>query len=249
MADTRTKADLVAALEDAEAKNRKLLADLEDVHQVDGRNVVERLIDVKRQLGAIEKQEIKAGRQTYNAFTVDTVYAHLGPLLAKHGIAVVPSLDAVTYVEGETSSGTKSVDARVVVDYSFIAPDESAVTMRFAGEGRDTSDKATNKAFQQALKYGLIQMFQIATGEVDPDAVLIEAAAVDDVWTRNAKNLAYLVADRDAEMGLELYHDALDAHQLSHDTALTERQSAEIREWLRALADERQDAIYEASTQ
>ncbi len=132
--------------------------------------VIQRLAAVKAELGTIEKEQISIPGQSFKAFTVDRVYGHLGPLFNKHGIVVVPSFVSADYADTTSKSGTVGKWVTVVVDYVFHGVDGSSVTMRFGAEGIDYQDKATNKAVQQAFKYGLVQMFQLSTGDVDPDA-------------------------------------------------------------------------------
>ncbi len=132
--------------------------------------VIQRLAAVKAELGTIDKDRIQIPGQNFMAFTVDRVYGHLGPLFNKHGIVVVPSFVSAEYEETESRSGSVGKWVTVVVDYVFHGVDGSQVTMRFGAEGIDYQDKATNKAVQQAFKYGLVQMFQLSTGDVDPDA-------------------------------------------------------------------------------
>ncbi len=134
-------------------------------------NVIARLLAVKAELGTIEKDRVdQGGGGTFMAFAVDRVYGHLGPLFNKHGIVVVPYFVSADYEDTHSQSGKKGKWATVVVDYVFHGIDGSTVTMRFGAEGIDYQDKATNKAVQQAFKYGLVQMFQLSTGDVDPDA-------------------------------------------------------------------------------
>lgn len=146
----------------------------------DNRNIIERLGAVHRELGPIAKAQVEMNRSSFMAFRVDDVYAHLGPLFAKHGVVVVPRVVDAVYRDITSKANAKGVSVRVTVEYDFVAPDMSGVTMTFRAEGDDYGDKATNKAVQQAIKYGLIQMFQIATGEVDPDAIPIDPAVVDE---------------------------------------------------------------------
>lgn len=133
--------------------------------------IIQRLAEVKAELGTIEKDRVdQGGGGTFMAFAVDRVYGHLGPLFNKHGIVVVPQFVSATYEDTQAKSGARGKWVTVVVDYVFHSIDGSEVTMRFGAEGIDYQDKATNKAVQQAFKYGLVQMFQLSTGDVDPDA-------------------------------------------------------------------------------
>jgi len=124
--------------------------------------VYDRLQAVAIRLPAIERRQV----QSFKAFNVDDIYAAIRPLLAEYDLVLVPSLISVEYGTGTFKGGTEYVDARIVMGYTFhCSTDGSKVEASFAAEGRDTQDKATNKAAQQALKYCLIQMFQINTGE------------------------------------------------------------------------------------
>ena len=124
--------------------------------------VYERLVRVANDLPTIERRQV----QTFKAFNVDDIYAAVRPLLIKHDLTIAPWVESVEYGTGTFKGGTEYVDARIVMGYTFrCSVDGSRVDAKFAAEGRDTQDKATNKAAQQALKYCLIQMFQINTGE------------------------------------------------------------------------------------
>ena len=59
--------------------------------------------------------------------------------------------------------------ARVVMSYSFVDVDTGEeITVKIAGEGLDSGDKAPYKAMTGALKYALLQSFLLATGD-DPE--------------------------------------------------------------------------------
>lgn len=169
------------------------------------RNVIERLNEVATQVGAMDKQQV----QNFKAFTVDDVYSKLRPLFSKAGVVVVPSVASTKYEHITSKSGTPGISAYVHMDYVFHAPDGSQVTMRVAAEGQDYSDKATNKAVQQAFKYGLIQMFMISTGEVDPDAVTVPERAAEIDWDTQAKKLAVETCNGDKESAQGLYQGFL----------------------------------------
>jgi len=127
--------------------------------------IYERLIGIGSDVGAMEKSPV----QNFEAFTIDNVYSKLRPLFTKWGVSVLPEVQPIAYESQPREGKPPAIDARVVVVYRFTTPNGDSTSMRFASEGRDFSDKATNKAVQQAFKYGLIQMFMISTGEVDPD--------------------------------------------------------------------------------
>jgi hypothetical protein len=59
----------------------------------------------------------------------------------------------------------------ITVRYRFTSlEDGSVLTAEAAGEGKDSSDKASSKAMTMAMKYALTQAFMIATDDPDPDS-------------------------------------------------------------------------------
>jgi len=137
--------------------------------------IYERMAWLMDHLPVIKKREVKAGNQRYKAFAIDDIYLEFHPHFATAGVFIMPQVESVEYV---TSGDGRAIDARVIVTYTFYAPDGTNVAMRVAAEGRDYQDKATNKALQQAIKYGLIQAFLQPTGEPDADTERLEAEDV-----------------------------------------------------------------------
>ncbi len=121
---------------------------------------------VREELPQLKRREV----QTFTAFNVDDIYSAVRVLMHKHDLALVPRVVGVEYAGGTYDSGKEYVDARVTMAYDVVhAEDASSFTMVFAAEGRDSQDKGTNKAAQQALKYALIQSLMISTGEPDAE--------------------------------------------------------------------------------
>ncbi len=121
---------------------------------------------VREELPQLKRREV----QNFTAFNVDDIYSAVRVLMHKHDLALVPRVVGVEYAGGTYSGGTEFVDARVTMAYDVVhAEDASSFTMVFAAEGRDSQDKGTNKAAQQALKYALIQSLMISTGEPDAE--------------------------------------------------------------------------------
>ena len=93
--------------------------------------------------------------------------------------------------------------------YVFRAPDGSKDWMEVPGESRDYGDKGTFQATQQAIKYGFVQAFMIATGE--PDADDNNPAAQDVMTVRDAKgNVTVAEPDFNQEAWTAIYHLAQD---------------------------------------
>ncbi|HHH27369.1 MAG TPA: hypothetical protein ENK57_03325 [Polyangiaceae bacterium] len=144
-------------------------------------DVLKALNAVHRELGPIAKRKVDAGRGgSFQAFAVDDVYAAIGPLLAKHGVVLTSTVDDVRVEPVTFRGGAEGRWVMVRLRYRFTALDGSSIETAGVGEGIDTQDKATNKALQQALKYALVQAFQIATGEPDPDQASAQLEPVTD---------------------------------------------------------------------
>jgi hypothetical protein len=141
-----------------------------------GTSIYASLAAVQRDLGPILKTRVDAGRGgSYQAFSVDDVYRALHPLFAEHGVILAPQAPVVEYVERDRQGGGVMIDARVTARYLLYGVDGSSIEIGFQAEARDTGDKATIQASQQALKYALVQMFLVAAG--DPSAEEVPEAA------------------------------------------------------------------------
>lgn len=108
---------------------------------------------------------------------IDSVYNALSPLLAKHGLVIIPR--CLERTESIRDSGSKKLYfVAVKMEFDFIsAEDGSKHTACTYGEAMDSGDKATNKAMSIAYKYACFQTFAIPTeGDNDPDATIHEPA-------------------------------------------------------------------------
>lgn len=111
-------------------------------------------------------------QQGYNFRGIDDVYAALSPLLAKHGLCVIPRVVERTMIEKTTSKGNPLFYVTVHAEFDFVASEDgSKHTAATFGEAMDSGDKATNKAMSAAYKYAAFMTFAIPTeGDNDADA-------------------------------------------------------------------------------
>ncbi len=101
---------------------------------------------------------------------IDDVYQAVAPLLAEHGLCIVPRFVARQCEERQSKAGGALFYVTVEAEFDFIsAKDGSKHTARTFGEAMDSGDKATNKAMSAAYKYAAFQTFAIPT-EGNPDA-------------------------------------------------------------------------------
>ena len=101
---------------------------------------------------------------------IDDVYNSLAPLLAEHGLAVVPDIKNVNFEVKTTSGGKPTQHCHVVVSYALYADDGSTVTACVAGEAMDRGDKSLNKAMSSAYKTWAFQQFCIPTEGTGKDS-------------------------------------------------------------------------------
>ena len=101
-------------------------------------------------------------QQNYNFRGVDDVYAVLNPMLVANKVIIVPQMISHQLTQFESKSGGALFRAIVEVNYTLVhAEDNSSIGVVVFGEGMDSGDKATPKAFSVAYKYMAFQLFCI----------------------------------------------------------------------------------------
>jgi hypothetical protein len=118
-------------------------------------------------------------QQGYSFRGIDEVYAALAPLLAEHGLCVLPRILTREVVERTTAKGGALFNVTVEAEFDFVSADDGSThTVRTFGEAMDSADKATNKAMSAAYKYAALMAFAIPTeGDNDADATTHDLAA------------------------------------------------------------------------
>ena len=115
----------------------------------------------------------------YNFRGIDDVYNAVSPLLAEHGLCILPRMISRQCEERQSKSGGALFYITVEAEFDFVsAEDGSTHTVRTFGEAMDSGDKGTNKAMSAAYKYAAFQAFAIPTeGDNDADARTHEVAS------------------------------------------------------------------------
>lgn len=144
---------------------------------------------VYKAIAAIQEELSRVGiskdgvneQQKYKFRGIDQVYAALSPLLAKHGLCVLPRMvdctrsERVSIKPGYNGGAPKEsvlFFVTVTAEFDFVAVEDGSMhTVRTYGEAMDSGDKATNKAMSAAYKYAAFMAFAIPTeGDNDADA-------------------------------------------------------------------------------
>lgn len=126
------------------------------------------------QVGISKDRHTDSGPR-YSFRGIEDVYSALAPLLAKHGLLILPRVvdRQVREVDTTNSKGEAKVTlyTSLTVEYDFIAvSDGSTHTVSIVGEAMDNGDKSTNKALSAAYKYMALQSFCIRTDGVSVDS-------------------------------------------------------------------------------
>ena len=127
-------------------------------------------------------KDSKNQSQGYAFRGIDQVYGALSPLLAKHGLCILPRVKDRQVIERQNKSGTALFNVTLTVEFDFVAAEDgSKHTVITVGEAMDSGDKASNKAMSAAYKYAAFQTFCIPTeGDNDADAQTHEVAVQYD---------------------------------------------------------------------
>lgn len=134
-------------------------------------------------LGGIakDKKAGSGGGSSYNFRGIDDVYNALAPLLAEHGLVILPRVLRREVAERTSKSGTAMFYVTVETEFDFVAAADGSIhTVKTFGEAMDMSDKATNKAMSAAYKYAAFMAFAIPTeGDNDSENQSHEVSAHD----------------------------------------------------------------------
>lgn len=164
---------------------------------------------------------------------VDDVMNALGPLLAKHGVIVMPEVLSDQNSTRLTKSGATLHVVHVRVSYLFVAAaDGSSHPVIITGEGMDMADKATAKALSAAYKYCMLQTFSVPV-EGTPDADASGMPAEDWVaqgkalagWVKEASTLAELVNLHNSARVQEFFQHAPEADVKRAKSVFTARKA------------------------
>ena len=124
----------------------------------------------------------------YNFRGIDQVYNALSPLLAEHGLCILPRVIKSEQTERMSAKGGTLIYSYVTMEFDMVAAEDgSKHTICTVGEAFDSGDKSMNKAMSAAYKYAAFQAFAIPTeGDNDADAHTHQVAPVIVTPTKGA---------------------------------------------------------------
>lgn len=117
-------------------------------------------------------KDSKNSQQGYAFRGIDQVYCALSPLLAKHGLCILPRVTDRQVTERQNRNGGTLFYTTLTVEFDFVASEDgSKHTIVTIGEAMDSGDKSSNKAMSAAYKYAAFMTFCVPTeGDNDADA-------------------------------------------------------------------------------
>jgi hypothetical protein len=193
----------------------------------------------------ITKDRTNSQGSGYKFRGIDDVYNTIAPLLAVHGLCILPRVLARTVTERQSKMGGALFYVVVEVEFDFVcAEDGSKHTVKTFGEAMDSGDKATNKAMSAAYKYAAFQAFSIPTeSDNDADAHTHEVATAPVRATYQAKladvskSLAVVAAAKDVATLTKIWNTESPKYApVSAEYVTLQRAANERREYLKDMA-------------
>ena len=136
----------------------------------------------------------KNSHQNYKFRGIDDVLNTLAPIIAEHGVLIIPNVLSKDIKTTATKNG--GVASYVILEVGFVLYDSEgdSICHTAYGEALDTSDKAVNKAMTAAYKYFLFQAFCIPIdGVEDADSEQIQQVASQPALV-TAETLAQIIS-------------------------------------------------------
>lgn len=135
----------------------------------------------------------------YQYRSIDALLNTLSPILAKHGVVIMPSVVERETNKVPTQRGGEQFHTILKVEYTLYGKEGDHITHAAMGEAMDRGDKSINKALTAAFKYFLFQAFCIPLqGEPDADDETHEIA-VKPITTEQFAELLKLCEDTNTE--------------------------------------------------
>jgi hypothetical protein len=134
-------------------------------------SLYKKLAAIAGELTGVTKDKVNT-QLKYSYASPGTVMSAVKPILAKHNVAIIPSVGEVVKedVGTQTQSGAANVLTRVVMNMLILDGDTGeCLTVPWVGEGVDWSDKGIAKAETIAVRTFLLNAFQIPSDDEDHD--------------------------------------------------------------------------------
>lgn len=108
---------------------------------------------------------------------IQEVTNHLAPHFDNYGVVIIPKVLS-SDVEMHPVGNRFLTDAKVVVEYTFFAPDGTSVSAITSGYAQDYSDRASAQAQSVALRVAYIQVFHLPSNYPEPETLGAEVEKI-----------------------------------------------------------------------
>lgn len=194
---------------------------------------------VARVMGAVRRLP-KDGTNTFDKYqyiSADNAFENIGRAMAEVNLVALPSVLELTTTEGTTKQG--GVQLRTLIHGSITLADGDSGetwTSDWWGEGVDRGDKSVNKAMTAMMKYYLLRLFMVGSGE-DADADSPEVSLPKPVVKSPVLQAQHRTARPPAPVSIEnrsQLDTALDEIDVadSEPMAFDEEPPTKVRDWL-----------------
>lgn len=135
------------------------------------KTLVSKISAVLKDIGAVAKTGKNQG-QGFMYRSIDEITSAIHPLLARHGLVIIPEVKNIERQERTSKNGGSMTFTVVRVTYHIRCTESDAVIVgETYGEAADSGDKSLGKALTYAYKKFLEQLFCLSPSErEDPDA-------------------------------------------------------------------------------
>ena len=159
-------------------------------------------------LGISKKQENTFDNYKFRG--IDDVYNALAPIVARHGLCILPRCIKREVQERQSAKGQAIFYVTVEMEYHLISvEDGSRDVVTVPGEAMDRGDKAINKAMSSAYKNFAFQTFIIPTeGDNDTENQTHEVQAQATLAEKIAQAMAEYHDKGDVMAALQEWQDA-----------------------------------------
>ena len=163
-------------------------------------NIYQRLNAVRDAVKYLQKDKAVQG---YKAITHDAVTAACREHLIKHGVMIVPDqVSSIVTDVGQTQGGATIIryEARYNIRFVNIDNPDDCVSMQIEAHANDHGDKAPGKALSYAVKYAMLKLLSIETGENEESRVEI-AKGLEPITEKQADDLVCLLDELEVDRG------------------------------------------------
>lgn len=140
----------------------------------------QRINEVRRNVKYLQKDVTVGGK--YKAVTHDAVTALVRAQLVEQGVLILPSLESSELTETGTTTGKGIPIMRYAATYDVWVVNADDITdrlsMRMEAHAFDEGDKAPGKVISYCVKYAMLKMLNIETGEDEESRVPTQAEEV-----------------------------------------------------------------------